>query len=357
MCGRFSGVVHEVATAVSDVEKEALRKLLRKNGAKEELIRRFGDSGARNAEFERIIRDGDMVTFFAYLVVEGPAMRVEWEVRDRERLSFENSSVALFVFAGKWFVSVNGSRLTTATAYSTPRTAIQPHLGYLKFDKEQSWSPDCGVYRSMRSPEGMNHISAGAADEIVSKLTSLNRPIAHGAVDQYFFLWGEVDADAPYFDSYHDEVGKMVHGVQTLKATKGKKDLYLKASLGLKELMKGKGYQRLMFRRGEPGFRGVADSVIMRVGFTARGNLLPYRGKWIRMVYDEQYGFNLFLMVKEIEMPRSVSRRLLKAIGPYENGELENWQGSRVPPHWEEMEVDGKKCRLIDDEWRPYESK
>jgi Arc/MetJ-type ribon-helix-helix transcriptional regulator len=51
MCGRFSGVVHEVATAVSDVEKEALRKLLRKNGAKEELIRRFGDSGASKPHF------------------------------------------------------------------------------------------------------------------------------------------------------------------------------------------------------------------------------------------------------------------------------------------------------------------
>jgi hypothetical protein len=132
--------------------------------------------------------------------------------------------------------------------------------------------------------------------------------------------------------------------------------MYLKTSLGLKELMKEKSYQRLMFRRGEPGFRGVADSVIMRVGFTARGNLLPYRGKWIRMVYDEQYGFNLFLMVQEIEMPRSVSRDLLKAVGPYEEGELENWQGSRVPPHWEEMEVDGKKCRLVEGEWKPCES-
>jgi hypothetical protein len=357
MCGRYSGVVHEVATAVSDDEKAALRKLLRKNGAKEEFVRRFGTSGASKDEFERIIRDGDMVTFFAYLVVEGPAMRVEWEVRDRTNLNYESSSVALYVYAGVWFASVNGSRLSTDATYSTPRKAIEKLEGHLKYEKDGWYRPSCGVYRSARSAEGLKLISAGTADEIVSKLTSLNSPINHGESAQYFFLWGEVDADEPYFDSYHDEVGKMVHVVQTLKATKGKKDMYLKTSLGLKELMKEKGYQRLMFRRGEPGFRGVADSVIMRVGFTARGNLLPYRGKWIRMVYDEQYGFNLFLMVQEIEMLRSVSRDLLKAVGPYEEGELENWQGSRVPPHWEEMEVDGKKCRLVEGEWKPCESK
>jgi hypothetical protein len=357
MCGRYSGVVHEVATAVSDDEKAALRKLLRKNGAKEEFIRRFGDSGASKDEFERIIRDGDMVTFFAYLVVEGPAMRVEWEVRDRTDLSYESSSVALYVYAGVWFASVNGSRLSTDATYSTPRKAVEKLEGHLKYEKDGWYRPSCGVYRSARSAEGLKLISVGTADEIVSKLTSLNSPIAHGDAGQYFFLWGEVDADEPYFDSYHDEAGKMVHKVQTLKATKGKKAEYLKASQGLKEFLNDSGYQRLMFRRGEPGFRGAADSVVMRVGFSARGNLLPYRGKWIRMVYDEQYGYNLFLMVQEIDMPRSVSRDLLKAVGPYEEGELENWQGSRVPPHWEEMEVNGKKCRLIDDEWKPYESK
>jgi len=74
------------------------------------------------------------------------------------------------------------------------------------------------------------------------------------------------------------------------------------------------------------------------------------------MFYDEQYGFNLFLLVQEIEMPRSISRELLKAVGPYEKGELEDWQGSRVPPHWEEMEVDGKKCRFNGEEWEPYET-
>jgi hypothetical protein len=357
MCGRFSGVVHEVATAVSDVEKAAVQKLLRKPGAKEEFRRRFGASGASLAEVERILRDGDMVTFFAHLVVEGPAMRVEWEVRDRTNLSYESSSVALYVFAGVWFASVNGSRLSTDATYSTPRKAIEKLEGHLKYEKDGWYRPSCGVYRSARSAEGLKFISAGTADEIVSKLTSLNSPINHGEGEQYFFLWGEVDADEPYFDSYHDEVGKMVHKVQTLKATKGKKAEYLKASLGLKEFLNYSDYQRLMFRRGEAGFRGAADSVVMRVGFSARGNLFPYRGKWIRMVYDEQYGFNLFLMVKEIEMPRPVSRNLLKAIGPYENGELENWQGSRVPPHWEEMEVDGKKCRFIDDEWKPYETK
>lgn len=357
MCGRYSGVVHEVATAVSDDEKAALRKLLRKSGAKDEFLRRFGDSGASNAELERILRDGDMVTFFAHLVVEGPAMRVEWEVRDRTDLNYERSSVALYVYAGVWFASVNGSRLSTEATYSTPRKAIEKLEGHLKYEKDGWYRPSCGVYRSARSAEGLKLISAGTADEIVSKLTSLNSPINHGKAAQCFFLWGEVDADEPYFDSYHDEVGKMVHNVQTLKATKGKKAEYLKASLGLKEFLNDSGYQRLMFRRGEPGFRGAADSVVMRVGFSARGNLLPYRGKWIRTVYDEQYGFNLFLLVKEIEMPRSVSRRLLKAIGPYEDGDLDGWQGSRVPPHWEEMEVNGKKCRLIDDEWKPYESK
>ncbi|NDD86847.1 MAG: hypothetical protein EBZ45_03880, partial [Actinobacteria bacterium] len=136
MCGRFSGVVHEVATAVSDVEKEALRKLLRKNGAKEEFVRRFGTSGASKAEFERILRDGDMVTFFAHIVVEGPAMRVEWEVRDRTNLSYENSSVALYLFAGVWFASVNGSRLSTAVTHSTPRTAVEKLEGHLKYEKE-----------------------------------------------------------------------------------------------------------------------------------------------------------------------------------------------------------------------------
>jgi hypothetical protein len=357
MCGRFSGVVHEVATAVSTDEKAGLRKLLRKNGARDEFLRRFGASAASNSEFERILRDGDMVTFFAHLVVEGPAMRVEWEVRDRTDLSYERSSVALYVYAGVWFVSVNGSRLSTEATYSTPRKAIEKHEGHLKYEKDGWYRPSCGVYRSARSAEGLKLISAGTADEIVSKLTSLNSPINHGEAAQCFFLWGEVDADEPYFDSYHDEVGKMVHKVQTLKATKGKKAEYLRASLGLKEFLNDSCYQRLMFRRGEPGFRGAADSVVMRVGFSARGNLLPYRGKWIRMVYDEQYGFNLFLLVREIEMPRSVSRRLLKAIGPYEDGDLDGWEGSRVPPHWEEMEVNGKKCRLIDDEWKPYESK
>jgi hypothetical protein len=357
MCGRYSGVVHEVATPVSDEEKAAVQKLLRKAGAKEEFVRRFGTSGASKDEYERMIRDGDMATFFAYLVVEGPAMRVEWEVRDGTNLSYESSSVALYLFAGVWFASVNGSRLSTAATYSTPRKAVEKLEGHLKYEKEGWYRPSCGLYRSARSAEGLKHISAGAADEIVSKLTSLNGPIAHGDAGHYFLLWGEVDADVPYFDSYHDEVGKMVHGVQKLKATKGKNDLYLKTSLELKELMKEKGYQRLMFRRGEPGFRGVADSVIMRVGFKARGNLLPYRGKWIRMVYDEQYGYNLFLMVQEIEMPRSVSKDLLKAVGPYEEGEMENWQGSRVPPHWEEMEVDGNKCRLVEGEWKPCESK
>jgi hypothetical protein len=357
MCGRYSGVVHEVATPVSDAEKAAVQKLLRKQGAKEEFVRRFGTSAASKDEFERIIRDGDMVTFLAYIVAEGPAMRVGWEVRDRTNLSYENSSVALYVFAGVWFSSVNGSRLSTAVTYSTPRKAVEKLEGHLKYVKEGWYRPSCGVYRSARSAEGLKHISAGAADEIVSKLTSLNSPINHGESAQYFLLWGEVDADEPYFDSYHDEVGKMVHKVQTLKAAKGKKAEYLKASQGLKEFLNDSGYQRLMFRRGEPGFRGAADSVVMRVGFSARGNLLTYRGKWIRMVHDEQYGFNLFLLVKEIEMPRSVSRDLLKAVGPYEEGDLEDWQGSRVPPHWDEMEVNGKRCRLIDDEWKPYESK
>lgn len=271
MCGRYNGVAHEIATAVSDQEKAAMRKLLRKPGAVEEFVRRFGIYGANKGEAERIAKDGDMASFFAHLVAEGPAMRVEWEVRDRDRLSYENSSVALYVFAGSWFVSVYGSRLSTSTAYSTPRKAIQPHLGCLKFDKEQSWSPDCGVYRSMRSPEGMKHISPKIADEIVSELTSILNPIAHGAGGRYELLWGEVYADTPYFDSCHDEVGKAVRQVQTLKSTKGKKKEYLNSSLKLKELMMAQGYQQLMFRRGEPGFRGVADSVIKRVGFSARG--------------------------------------------------------------------------------------
>ena len=358
MCGRYSGVVHEVATAVSEEERQALRKLLRKPGAKGEFIRRFEASGGNKTEVDRIAKEGDMVTFFGFLVAAGPAMRVEWEVRDRTNLAYEYKSVALYVFAASWLVSVNGSRLSTAVSYSTPRKAIASHEGHLEFKTEDSWRrPHCGIYRSMRSPEGMELIAAKVADEIVSKLTALHNPIAHGDLPQYEFLWGEVEADVPHFDSCHDEVGKAIRAVQVLKATKGKKEEYLKASLKLKELMKAKGYQQLMFRRGEEGFRGVADSVIKRVGLTAKGNLLPYRGKWIRTFYDEQYGFNLFLLVQEIEMPRSVSRRLLKAIGPYEDGDLDGWQGSRVPPHWEEMEVNGKKCRLIDDEWKPYESK
>ena len=180
MCGRFSGVVHEVATAVSTDEKAGLRKLLRKNGARDEFLRRFGASGASNSEFERILRDGDMVTFFAHLVVEGPAMRVEWEVRDRTDLSYERSSVALYVYAGVWFVSVNGSRLSTEATYSTPRKAIEKHEGHLKYEKDGWYRPSCGVYRSARSAEGLKLISAGTADEIVSKLTSLNSPINHG---------------------------------------------------------------------------------------------------------------------------------------------------------------------------------
>jgi len=357
MCGRYSGTVHEVATAVSEEERQALRKLLRKPGAKDEFIRRFEASGGSKAEVDRIAKEGDMVTFCGFLVTEGPTMRVVWEVRDQSRLVYEYRSVALYVFAGSWFVSVNGSRLSTAVSYSTPRKAIAPHEGRLEFKEEDSWwrSP-CGIYRSMRSPEGIELIAAKVADEIVSKLTDLHNPISHGDLPQYEFLWGEVEADVPHFDSCHDEVGKAIRAVQVLKATKGKKEKYLKASLKLKELMKAKDYQQLMFRRGEEGFRGVADSVIKRVGLTAKGNLLPYRGKWIRMFYDEPYGFNLFLLVREIEMPRPISRKLLKAVGPYEKGELEDWQGSRVPPHWEEMEVDGKKCRFIDDEWKPYET-
>jgi len=357
MCGRYSGTVHEVATAVSEEERQALRKLLRKPGAKDEFIRRFEASGGSKAEVDRIAKEGDMVTFCGFLVAAGPTMRVVWEVRDQSRLVHEYRSVALYVFAGSWFVSVNGSRLSTAVSYSTPRKAIAPHEGRLEFKVEDSWwRPPCGIYRSMRSPEGLELITAKVADEIVSKLTDLHNPIAHGDLPQYEFLWGEVEADVPHFDSCHDEMGKAVRKVQTLKATKGKKEKYLKASLKLKELMKAKGYQKLMFQRGEEGFRGVADSVIKRVGLTAKGNLLPYRGKWIRMFYDEPYGFNLFLLVQEIEMPRPISRKLLKAVGPYEKGELEDWQGSRVPPHWEEMEVDGKKCRFIDDEWKPYET-
>ena len=299
-----------------------------------------------------------MASFFGYLVLEGPALRVEWEIRDRAYLAFENASVALYVFAGTWFVSVNGSRLSTLVTYSTPRKAIQPYEGYLKFKREEQWwNSYCGIYRSTRSQEGMKCVVGKVADEIVSKLTSLNNPIAHGDAQEYEVKWGEVDADIPYFDSYHDEVGNAVHTVQILKAAKGKKAQYLGEMEGLRELLKNKDYKRLMFRRGEPGFRGVADSVIMRVGFSARGNLLNYRGKWVRMVYDEPYGFNLFLLVQEIEMPRSISRRLLKAIGPYEEGELEDWQGSRVPPHWHEIEVNGKTCNLIDGEWKPIESK
>ena len=357
MCGRYSGVVHEVATAVSEEERQALRKLLRKPGAKVEFIRRFEASGGSKEEVDRIAKEGDMVTFFGFLVAVGPAMRVEWEVRDRTDLAYEYKSVALYVFAGSWLVSVNGSRLSTAVSYSTPRKAIAFHEGHLEFKVEDSWwRPRCGIFRSMRSPEGMELITAKVADEIVSKLTALHNPIAHGDLPQYEFLWGEVEADVPHFDSWHDEVGKAIRAVQVLKATKGKKEEYLKASLKLKELMKARSYQQLMFRRGEPGFRGVADSVIKRVGLTAKGNLLAYRGKWIRMFYDEQYGFNLFLLVQEVEMPRSISRELLKAVGPYEKGELEDWQGSRVPPHWEEMEVDGKKCRFNGEEWEPYET-
>jgi hypothetical protein len=356
MCGRFSGRVHEVVTAVSDEEKAAVRKLLRKPGAKEEFLRRFSASEVTKEDVDRISREGDMVTFFAYLVLEGPAMRVEWEMRDRE-VRYEDTSVALYVFAGAWFVSINGSRLSAAAAFSSPRKAVLSHEGHLKFGKEDEWWRSyCGVYRSYRSEAGLKQISATIADEIVTLLTSLHNPISHGDGNQYEVLWGEVDADVPYFDPCHDEVGKAVRRVQTLKATKGKKEEYLKASQKLKDLMMAEGYQRLMFRRGESGFRGVADSVVKRVGFSARGNLLAFRGKWVRMFYDEQYGFNLFLLVREIEMPRPVSRDMLKAVGPYEGGELENWQGNRVPPHWEEMEVDGKRCRFNGEEWKPYET-
>jgi hypothetical protein len=119
MCGRFYGTVHEVATAVSDEEKAAVRKLLRKPGAKEEFLRRFSAAGGAMEEVDRITREGDMVTFFAHLVLEGPAMRVEWEMRDRE-VRYEDTSVALYVFSGAWFVSINGSRLSTAAAFPRP---------------------------------------------------------------------------------------------------------------------------------------------------------------------------------------------------------------------------------------------
>lgn len=86
MCGRFNGVDHEVATAVSEEERQALRKLLRKPGAKDEFVRRFEASGGSEVEVDRIVKEGDMVTFFGFLVAAGPTMRVEWEVRDRTDL-------------------------------------------------------------------------------------------------------------------------------------------------------------------------------------------------------------------------------------------------------------------------------
>ena len=329
---------HPFALKVSDEESAELKKLFARSGAKTEFLERFSSFGATEAKLNQIITTGDMYTFFGYLVAAGPVFRVEWNRNN----SFSARSVVFYQFAGRFFSSALTSRLTVLENYPTLKKAAQMHAGKLNFSDvnyESGWNA-YGVYLSERTTKGLKLISPKKADEIVSILSGLNNIIVHSEEALNTADWGDVPPDKMYFDPAHDNVGKAVRNLQNIWATHGKKDVYFEASRKFRELLESDGYVEMMFPRGYPGFRGVTDSVVMRVGLKALGNLKRFRGKWIRMCFGQFYGFNVFLLVKEIKTPSErITRwgRLISATGPYTEDDFRDYNSDQFPPHWKQI--------------------
>lgn len=339
------------ALRISEEESSAVKKLLTRPGAKKEFLDRFSSFDLTEAKLNQIIQLGDMYTFFGYLIAEGPILRVEWNRHN----SFSAKSVVFYQFAGRFFSSAFTSRLTVLENYPTLKKAARMHDGKLNFsdvNSESGWE-EYGTCLSERSVMGLKLITPKQADEIVGILTGLNNIIVHTDEAINKADWGDVCPDKKYFDLTSDKVGKAVREFQTIWAAHGKKEVYFEASRKFRELLQSEGYVEMMFPRGYSGFRGVTDSVIMRVGLKALGNLKRFRGKWIRMCFSQFYGYNLSLLVKEINTPSERISRwgLMSATGPYSEDDFIDYNSDKFPPHWKQIVSGDITYQREGDKW------
>jgi hypothetical protein len=188
----------------------------------------------------------------------------------------------------------------------------------LDFEGIQGTSGYPVVFKSTVSRTGRRFLSDSEADKLFSILSGFSQVVRHTKGIAPEFVWRDVEAMWPFFDPFHDKIGKLTKEFHETHGVRGKRELSLKLKEQLFEKLEKVGYHKAMFGRGAFGLCKLGNSYVMRVGLKTKGNLMPFRGKWVRMCYQQNYGFNTFVFLGGVDMPDKLLPTLVPVWGDSE---------------------------------------